>query len=150
MGYGLYHGAQVSPSLWGGYATHLYLHPRTMVHRLPDGIPTDLMTLFKPLSNAVRWVYEVGKVGLGSTVVIEGPGQRGLLAVFAARRAGASRIIVTGTRRDHRASSAAPPIIIAAKAANIGMRIWSFISMSVSKANSSSASPSANPSRPRA
>jgi threonine dehydrogenase-like Zn-dependent dehydrogenase len=97
---GLYHGTKISPSLWGGYATHLYLHPRTMVHRLPRAIPTDLMTLFNPLSNAIRWVYEVGRVGLGSTVVIEGPGQRGLLAVLAARRAGASRIIVTGTQRD--------------------------------------------------
>ena len=100
MGYGLYHGTDVPPSLWGGYATHLYLHPRSMVHRLPSQIPTDLMTLFNPLSNAVRWVYEVGKAGLGSTVVIAGPGQRGLLAVVAARRAGASRIIVTGTRKD--------------------------------------------------
>jgi alcohol dehydrogenase len=100
MGYGLYHGINVPPSLWGGYATHLYVHPHTMVHRLPSGIPTDLMTLFNPLSNALRWVYEVGKAGLGSVVVIEGPGQRGLLAVVAARRAGASSIIVTGTNND--------------------------------------------------
>ena len=100
MGYGLYHSTSVAPSLWGGYATHLYLHPRTMVHRLPDQVPTDLMTLFNPLSNAIRWVYEVGGVGLGSTVVIEGPGQRGLLAAAVAARAGASNIIVTGTRRD--------------------------------------------------
>jgi alcohol dehydrogenase len=100
MGYGLYQGTHVAPSLWGGYATHLYLHPRAMVHRLPGGISTDLMTLFNPLSNAIRWVYEVGQVGLGSTVVIEGPGQRGLLAVVVARRAGASRIIVTGTQHD--------------------------------------------------
>jgi D-arabinose 1-dehydrogenase-like Zn-dependent alcohol dehydrogenase len=37
MGYGLYHGIARPPSLWGGYATHLYLHPRSMVHRLPAG-----------------------------------------------------------------------------------------------------------------
>jgi alcohol dehydrogenase len=99
-GYGLYHGTAVVPSLWGGYATHLYLHPRTMMHRLPSKVPSDLMTLFNPLSNSVRWVYEVGKVGVGSTVVIEGPGQRGLLATVVAREAGAHCIIVTGTGKD--------------------------------------------------
>lgn len=99
-GYGLYHGTKVAPSLWGGYATHLYLHPRTMLHHLPSNIASDLMTLFNPLSNAVRWVYEVGKVGIGSTVVIQGPGQRGLLAALVAREAGASCIIVTGTSKD--------------------------------------------------
>jgi alcohol dehydrogenase len=99
-GYGLYHGTAVAPALWGGYATHLYLHPRTMLHHLPADVPTDLMTLYNPLSNAVRWVCEVGKVGLGSTVVIEGPGQRGLLAALVAREAGASCIVVTGTSKD--------------------------------------------------
>jgi threonine dehydrogenase-like Zn-dependent dehydrogenase len=100
LGYGLYQNIHVAPSLWGGYATHIYLHPRTMVHKLPTHVPTDLMTLFNPLSNAVRWIYEVGGVGLGSTVVIEGPGQRGLLAVAAAKKAGAANIIITGTGRD--------------------------------------------------
>ncbi|CUA90692.1 Threonine dehydrogenase or related Zn-dependent dehydrogenase [Chelatococcus sambhunathii] len=99
-GYGLYQNIHVAPSLWGGYATHLYLHPRTMVHKLPSQVPTDVMTLFNPLSNAIRWVYEAGGVGLGSSVVIAGPGQRGLLAVAAAKRAGAATIIVTGTTRD--------------------------------------------------
>lgn len=70
------------------------------MHKLPSHVPTDLMTLFNPLSNAIRWVYEVGGVGLGSTVVIEGPGQRGLLAVAAAKKAGAAKIIITGTTRD--------------------------------------------------
>jgi hypothetical protein len=47
-----------------------------MVHKLPLDVPTDLMTLVKALSNAIRWVYEVGGVSLGKTVVIEGPRQR--------------------------------------------------------------------------
>ncbi|WFU23207.1 alcohol dehydrogenase catalytic domain-containing protein [Bradyrhizobium sp. CB1717] len=100
LGYGLYQSTKVTPSLWGGYATHTYLHPRTMVHKLPSNIPTDLMTLVNPLSNAIRWAYEIGKVGMGSTVVIEGPGQRGLLAVATAKKAGAANIIVTGTGAD--------------------------------------------------
>ena len=99
-GYGLYQNISVAPSLWGGYATHVYLDPRTMVHKLPSRIPTDVMTLVNPLSNAIRWIYEVGGVGLGSTVVIAGPGQRGLLAAAVAKRAGVDEIIVTGTASD--------------------------------------------------
>ena len=102
IGYGLYQSTRVAPSLWGGYATHVYLHPKSMVHRLPSEIPTDVMSLVNPLSNAIRWLCEVGGAGLGSKVVIAGPGQRGLLAVAAAKRAGAAQIIVTGTTFDLR------------------------------------------------
>ena len=100
LGYGLYCNTSREPVLWGGYATHVYLHPRAVVHRLPDRVPSDLMTLFNPLSNAIRWVCEAGALQLGSTIVIEGPGQRGLLAILAARHAGAARIIITGTNHD--------------------------------------------------
>ena len=100
MGYGLYCNIARAPSLWGGYASHVYLHPRSVVHRLPSNVPTHLMTLVNPLSNSIRWVHECGGVGIGSTVGILGPGQRGLLAVVAAKEAGAARIIVTGTAAD--------------------------------------------------
>ncbi|WP_342659757.1 putative alcohol dehydrogenase adh [Rhodococcus ruber] len=100
LGYGMYQGTGTYPSLWGGYATHVYLHPRALIHKLPEDIPTDVTTLVNPLSNAIRWVYEVGGASLGSNVVIAGPGQRGLLAVAAAKKAGAKTIIVTGTAAD--------------------------------------------------
>ncbi|MDI9935283.1 MULTISPECIES: zinc-dependent alcohol dehydrogenase [Rhodococcus] len=100
LGYGMYQNVNTAPALWGGYATHVYLHPRALIHKLPNDIPSDIMTLVNPLSNAIRWVYEVGGVGLGSTVVIAGPGQRGLLAVAAAKKAGAKEIVVTGTSAD--------------------------------------------------
>ncbi len=100
LGYGLYCNISRPPVLWGGYATHVYLHPRTILHKLPPDIPTDVMTLFNPLSNSIRWVCEAGALQAGSTIVIEGPGQRGLLAVLAARHAGASQIIITGTNAD--------------------------------------------------
>lgn len=35
MGYGLYQSINTAPSLWGGYATHIYVHPHTMVHNHP-------------------------------------------------------------------------------------------------------------------
>ena len=72
MGYGLRMGFDVPPHLWGGYASHLYLHPRTRLHRAPDDIPTDVLSLFNPLSNAVRWAGERPQTRAGDTVVITG------------------------------------------------------------------------------
>ena len=100
MGYGLRMGFDNPPHLWGGYATHMYLHPGATLHKAPNDVPTDIMSLFNPMSNAVRWAVERPETGIGDTIVIEGPGQRGLLAVVAAREAGAGKIIVTGTRDD--------------------------------------------------
>ncbi|MGE0747804.1 MAG: zinc-binding dehydrogenase [Rhodospirillales bacterium] len=100
LGYGLYVRSTDAPGLWGGYATHLYLHPRALVHKVPPDVPSEIMSLFNPLSNAVRWAYELPQTGIGDVIVIEGPGQRGLLSVVAAREAGAGTIIVTGTGRD--------------------------------------------------
>ena len=78
----------------------MYLHPNTLVHKVSDDIPRDVLSLFNPLSNGVRWAYEAPNTQLGETVVIEGPGQRGLLCLVAAREAGAGTIIVTGTAND--------------------------------------------------
>jgi threonine dehydrogenase-like Zn-dependent dehydrogenase len=100
QGYGLYQTVDVEPRLWGGYATHVYLHPRAVVHRLPDDIPADLMTVLNPLSNAIRWATEVPQSGPGTTLVIQGPGQRGLCALVAALDSGASAVYVIGTGRD--------------------------------------------------
>ena len=100
QGYGLYTGTEVAPYLWGGYATHMYLHPKSLVHKVSDSIPRDVLSLFNPLSNGVRWAYEAPNTRIGETIVIEGPGQRGLLSVVAAKEAGAGTIIVTGTSQD--------------------------------------------------
>jgi alcohol dehydrogenase len=100
MGYGIRMGFDTPPHLWGGYASHLYLHPKAQIHKAPENIPTDAMSLFNPLSNAVRWAWARPDLQQGQTIVIEGPGQRGLLAVVVAREAGAEKIIVTGTGAD--------------------------------------------------
>jgi alcohol dehydrogenase len=107
MGYGLRISCDRPPHLWGAYATHMYLHPRATVHKVPDDLSTAVLSLFNPMSNAVRWGLERGGIGVNDSVVIEGPGQRGLLAVVAARVVGAGQIIVTGTKADaHRLSLA--------------------------------------------
>ena len=52
--------------------------------------------MYNPLGAGVRWAVLLGEVGLGSTVLILGAGQRGLAAVIAAKAAGAGTVIVTG------------------------------------------------------
>ena len=88
------------PSLWGGFAEYLYLHPWAILHKVRADIPAEIAVMFNPLGAGVRWAAYLGEVGLGDTVLILGPGQRGLTSVIAARAAGASTIIVTGLARD--------------------------------------------------
>ena len=89
----------VPPALWGGFAEYLYVHPRSIVHRMPDDVPDEVSTLFIPLSNGVQWVVKEGGIGIGGRVLIQGPGQHGLGCVVAAREAGAATIVVAGTSR---------------------------------------------------
>ena len=100
LGYGIRIGFNLKPHLWGGYASHLYLHPNARLHKVPDNIPTGPMSLFNPLSNAVRWAWKKPNLRPGQTIVVEGPGQRGLLAVAVAKKIGAGKIICTGTDKD--------------------------------------------------
>jgi threonine dehydrogenase-like Zn-dependent dehydrogenase len=98
------YGAQtvdVAPSLWGGFAEHIYLHPRARLQVVPAGVDPLLAPLFVPISNGIFWVQEIGGLQAGQTVVIQGPGQHGLGCVVAAKDAGADCIIVTGTSADH-------------------------------------------------
>ena len=90
----------LTPTLWGGYATHLYLHPGAVIHPVPAGITPELAVLFNPLGAGVRWAVTLPGTGIGDVVAVLGPGQRGLSAVIAARAAGAGTVIVTGLTRD--------------------------------------------------
>jgi 2-desacetyl-2-hydroxyethyl bacteriochlorophyllide A dehydrogenase len=99
MAYGFI-GTDVSPGAWGGYATHLYLHPKAVLHRVPAGIAPDVAVLFNPLGAGVRWGVTLPGTTIGSTVLVLGPGQRGLATAIAAKLAGARTVIVTGLTRD--------------------------------------------------
>ena len=87
------------PSLWGGFSEYLYVHPNSIVHRVDRSVPTEVAALFIPISNGVQWVVREGGLGVGGSVLVQGPGQHGLGCVLAAREAGAARIIVSGTSR---------------------------------------------------
>src|SRR5690606_9754269 len=93
-------GIDVPPSLWGGFAEHLYLTPGAVLHKIDKTLPAELAVMFNPLGAGVRWAVHLGEVGLGDTVRVRGAGQRGLACVIAARAAGAGTIIVTGLEAD--------------------------------------------------
>ena len=86
----------VEPSLWGGYATHHYLSPDSMLLAVPDSLGPVDATLFNPIGAGIRWGADLPGTGPGDVVAVLGPGIRGLAAVAAARSAGAERIMITG------------------------------------------------------
>jgi threonine dehydrogenase-like Zn-dependent dehydrogenase len=88
------------PGLWGAYADYMYLDPHSIVHPIRKDLPASVAVMFNPLGAGFRWAVEIPHTGPGDTVLILGPGQRGLASVIAARAAGADRIIVTGLSRD--------------------------------------------------
>jgi len=88
------------PGLWGAYADYMYLDPCSILHPVRKDIPANLAVMFNPLGAGFRWAVELPDTGPGDTVLILGPGQRGLTSVIAARAAGADTIIVTGLGRD--------------------------------------------------
>jgi len=95
-----YTSTEVSPALWGGYAQYMYLAPNTVLHKVAPTIPAELAVMFNPLGAGVRWACQIPGTKMGDTVVILGPGQRGLASVIAAREAEAGLIIVTGLKAD--------------------------------------------------
>ena len=91
-----------APGLWGGYSQYMYLHPNSIVHRMDSSLPAETAVIFNPLGAGFRWAVEIPETGVGDTIVILGPGQRGLASVIACREAGAGTIIVTGLAADAR------------------------------------------------
>lgn len=88
------------PGLWGGYAQYMYLHPNSVVHKVDASLEPELAVMFNPLGAGFRWAVEMPNTQPGDTVVIQGPGQRGLASVVACRAVGAGKIIVTGVEAD--------------------------------------------------
>lgn len=101
--YGRYLGFDKPPHLWGGWAEMVYVDleelPGTKIYKLPDDMPLALASLSEPLTSCIRAFSRAQKIGgfkVGDTVVIQGSGPIGVLAVAAAREMGAGRVIVVG------------------------------------------------------
>jgi threonine dehydrogenase-like Zn-dependent dehydrogenase len=101
--YGRYLGFDRPPHLWGGWAEMVYVDldelPGTKIYRLPDDMPLRLGTLAEPLTSCLRALARAQRIGgfsVGDTVVIQGSGPIGVLALAAAREMGAGRVIVIG------------------------------------------------------
>jgi threonine dehydrogenase-like Zn-dependent dehydrogenase len=101
--YGRYIGFERPPHLWGGFSEMVYVDldalPGTKIYRLPDDMPLQLATLSEPLTSCVRALDRAQRIGAfraGDTVVIQGSGPIGVLALVAAQEMGAGRVIVVG------------------------------------------------------
>jgi threonine dehydrogenase-like Zn-dependent dehydrogenase len=88
--------------LWGAYSEYMVLDGSSIVHRIDPRLPAELAVLFNPLGAGFRWGVELPETKPGDTVLILGPGQRGLACVIACREIGVSRILVTGLAADAR------------------------------------------------
>ena len=88
------------PYLTGGYAEYIYLHPGTVVFRVPTGVPDKVATPANcALSTMVHAAEAVGGLSRGETVLIQGAGMLGLNLVALAKEAGAAKIIITDAKK---------------------------------------------------
>jgi threonine dehydrogenase-like Zn-dependent dehydrogenase len=90
------------PGLWGAYAEYMFVHRNSVVHKIDRALDASTAVMFNPLGAGFRWAVEMPRTGPGDTVLILGPGQRGLASVIACREAGADQILVTGLAADAR------------------------------------------------
>jgi alcohol dehydrogenase len=90
------------PGLWGGYATHQYLAPDSLLLPVPDSLAPEVAVAFNPLGAGIRWGVTVPGTKGGDVVAVLGCGIRGLSAAAAAKAAGAAFVMITGAGdRDH-------------------------------------------------
>src|SRR5258708_9567005 len=71
----------------------------TKVYKLPDDMPVGLGAMSEPLTSCIRAFNRAVRAGgftWGDTVVIQGSGPIGILAIAAAREMGAGRVICVG------------------------------------------------------
>ena len=101
--YGRYLGFDKAPHLWGGWAEMVYVDfeelPGTKIYKLPDEMSLRLGALSEPLTSGIRAFERAQRVGgfpWNATVVIQGTGPIGILAIAAAQEMGAGRVIAVG------------------------------------------------------
>ncbi|HMB11764.1 zinc-binding dehydrogenase [Saliniramus sp.] len=101
--YGRYLGFDKAPHLWGGWAEYIYVDlgmlPGTKIYKLPDAMSLRLGALSEPITSTIRGFARAQRMGgfkWGDTVVIQGSGPIGILAIAAAQEMGAGKVICVG------------------------------------------------------
>ncbi|MBI2913347.1 MAG: zinc-binding dehydrogenase, partial [Chloroflexi bacterium] len=87
----------------GGLAEYVAV-PAYALYPLPDALDFELGALVEPLAVAVHGLHQVG-LSVGERVLVLGSGSIGLMAVLAAKAAGAGEVIAT-YRHDHQGKAA--------------------------------------------
>jgi threonine dehydrogenase-like Zn-dependent dehydrogenase len=107
--YGRYLGFDKPPHLWGGWAEYVYVDlgelPGTKIYKLPDDMSLLLGSLSEPLTSCIRAFNRAIRAGgfkWNDTVVIQGTGPIGILAVAAAQEMGAGRVVAVGAPEEPR------------------------------------------------
>ena len=85
--------------LAGGFRQYLHLPANVVLHKVPQTMTADEAALALPVGNGVQWACKEGEAGPGKTVVVQGPGSKGLGATLAAKKFGAT-VITTGLSKD--------------------------------------------------
>jgi L-iditol 2-dehydrogenase len=92
LGYGALHD---------GAFTQYVAARQQILHHIPDNVPFEHASLTEPICVAYNALVEkTPVVRPGDTVVIQGPGPIGMMALLIAQLRGASNIIMLGTSRD--------------------------------------------------
>jgi threonine dehydrogenase-like Zn-dependent dehydrogenase len=84
------------PGLWGGLAERLYLDPNARLHVVSDDIAAEVATFAHPLAHGHTWAVELPRLQQGESVLVLGPGPRGLACLLAAQTAGAGWVGISG------------------------------------------------------
>lgn len=93
----MYECLEVFPHLLGGFAQYGYVMPESGRVRVPDGVPNELATMASCAFRSVMNAFDVlDGLSPTETVVVQGTGPLGLLAVAVARIGGARRVVAIG------------------------------------------------------
>jgi L-iditol 2-dehydrogenase len=83
----------------GAFTRYVVARPQ-ILHRIPEGVPFEYAALTEPICVAYNALVEKTTIKPGETVVIQGPGPIGIMALQIARLRGAGTLVVLGTDVD--------------------------------------------------
>ena len=88
------------PGLWGGYATHVYVHPNAIVYRFEEHVDPLDASLWNLLGGGIQWGVMNPGLQAGDSVAVLGCGQRGLACLAAVEARGAGTTLISGLSVD--------------------------------------------------